>query len=424
MKEVLAKIKPSKEEEKQFQLIVASFLEKLNRQLKKAGLSAKALLGGSGAKGTWISPIHDVDIFVLFEFKKYSVRSSDLSLFLEPVIKRSFPEAKIERLHGSRDYFRFKFQSLNFEVVPILEIRSADKALNITDVSPLHVKWVNKNTHKLKDEILLAKKFFQSNNLYGAESHIKSFSGYSLEILIYNYGSLNNLLKAALKWKIGTVIDVSRYYKNPEMAVFHLNKSKINSPLILIDPVDKDRNALAALSLEKFELLKKKAAEYLKKPHPGYFEKKEIYPSGLKQEAAKKKLNLVYLEVQPLKGKEDVSGAKILKVFNFLKISLSNFLIEKAGWDFSPEKARLYFFLKRSELPEYVVRKGPPIKMKDHVADFRKKNQIVYEEKGHLFAKVKLKNPQLKDFVADMLKQEYLTEKVRKVLEKSIDYYI
>ncbi len=43
-----------------------------------------------------------------------------------------------------------------------------------------------------------------------------------------------------------------------------LNKSKIQSPLIVIDPVQAGRNAAAALSFEKYDLLRKKAKEFLK----------------------------------------------------------------------------------------------------------------------------------------------------------------
>ena len=45
-----------------------------------------------------------------------------------------------------------------------------------------------------------------------------------------------------------------------------LNKSKQQGPLIVIDPVQKDRNAAAALNHEKFEIIKKTAKQFLKKP--------------------------------------------------------------------------------------------------------------------------------------------------------------
>src|SRR3989344_5125989 len=100
MKIVLQKIKPSKEEEKHFMLAVASFLKSLNAALVSIG--AKAILGGSGAKGTWLSGSHDVDIFVLFDLKKYEGQSEELSNLLEKALKKTFPAIKMRRVHGSR----------------------------------------------------------------------------------------------------------------------------------------------------------------------------------------------------------------------------------------------------------------------------------------------------------------------------------
>ena len=64
MQEVLDKIKPSKEEQVQFKKVVTQFIKQLNSKLN----NAKAILGGSGAKDTWLSGSHDIDIFVQFDY--------------------------------------------------------------------------------------------------------------------------------------------------------------------------------------------------------------------------------------------------------------------------------------------------------------------------------------------------------------------
>src|SRR3989344_4333491 len=167
MEKVLTKIKPSKEEEKNFTQATASFIKTLNSALTTTG--AKAILGGSGAKDTWLSGSYDVDIFVLFDYQQFASRTSELSDLLQPVLKKRF--SKISRLHGSRDYFQLRYKNLNVEVIPILKITKAEQAKNITDVSPLHSVWVNQHTKNLKDDIRLAKQFLKAHNLYGAESH-------------------------------------------------------------------------------------------------------------------------------------------------------------------------------------------------------------------------------------------------------------
>ncbi len=401
MKEILAKIKPTATEQRQLKDKVNSLLKKLNAKLT----DAKAILGGSGAKDTWLSGNYDIDVFVLFDYDKFSARTTELSTFLQPVLKKVF--GKITKLHGSRDYFQLKYQKLNVEVIPILAINSAEQAKNITDVSPLHSRWVNKTTKGMKDEVRLAKQFLKANGLYGAESHIRGFSGYVVEILVARYGSLVKLLQASQSWAVKEIIDVAKHYPQNDV-LFHLNKSKTLSPLIVIDPVDKNRNAAAALSDEAFFQFKKVAREYLKKPDVSFFVKKKIEFKALCKET---RLNVVWITVAPFSGKEDVVGTKLLKVFNFFQQQLKPFAIKKSGWDWD----RMYFVVEKKELPKEEILKGPPLELKEHVKRFRKVHKAVFEEKGHLMARVPVAHPKLEDYVKWMVKEKYLRRYVRKV---------
>src|SRR3989344_2318012 len=164
---VLDKIKPTKKEEQDTQVIVDGFLKKVNSKL----INAIAVVGGSFAKGTWLRGQHDIDIFVLFN------KRDNMSMRLEVVIKSIFE--KYEKIHGSRDYFIVDYCGLSFELVPVLKIEKAEDAENITDVSPMHVEWVKDNSNnKLNDEIRFAKCFMKANNCYGAETYVGGFSGY------------------------------------------------------------------------------------------------------------------------------------------------------------------------------------------------------------------------------------------------------
>ena len=405
MEEILSKIKPSAKEKQNFNRTTKEFLSKLKVK------DAKAILGGSGAKGTWLSGNHDVDIFVLFDYSKFKSKSAELSDILEPKLKKAF--GKVKRLHGSRDYFQISFERIIFEVVPILKISRSEQAVNITDISPLHAKWVNKKVLR-KEEVLLAKQFFRANRLYGAESHITGFSGYVLEILIAKYGTFEKLLKAAINWKMKEVIDTEKYYRGKNV-LFELNKSKTTSPLIVIDPVDKSRNAAAALSNEKFSLLKKLAKQYLKKPNSSFFEKREVDHKDLLKATDMKKQNLVFLSIKPLAGKNDVVGTKLLKAFEFMKGKLEVFGIVKADWDFD----YMYFISKKKELPKTELRMGPPTKMKEHVKAFKKEHKKTSIKNNRVVAEVKIKNPKLNDFVKNLVNEKYVKERVKKIETKS-----
>lgn len=402
MEEILKLIKPTKQEKARFKHISDNFLKKV--RIKEA----QTILGGSGAKDTWLSGNHDIDIFVVFDYHKYAQKSNELSEIIEKKLKLLF--RKMVKLHGSRDYFQLNYQNYVFEIIPILKINKAEEAVNITDISPLHSIWVNKHTKKLKDDIRLAKQFCKANNLYGAESHIMGFSGYVLEILVAYYGSFEKLLKASQKWTTKEIIDPEKYYQK-KMALLQLNKSKLQSPLIVIDPVDKSRNAAAALGLEKFNLFKKLAKSYLQQPSIDFFIKKEITVSELKKEAEKKKLNLVHIEVQPLTGKEDVVGVKMLKVLKFLEKWLAPFDIKKSGGDVN----HFYFFLAKNELPEFEIRAGPPLELKEFVRAFKQKNQNCYVEKEKIYAKIRTQHPKLPDYLNNLLKNSYVKEKVKRI---------
>ena len=408
MRKIPAKIRPEPAEEKKFSAATTLFLRKLNSSLKEG----KAILGGSGAKGSWLSGNHDMDIFVLYGYSKFRDKSPGLSNLLETVLKKAFSGTKISRVHGSRDYFKLSFEGFNFEVVPILKISRAEQAINITDISPLHSRWVNKHAAKSKDDIRLLKRFCKAQNLYGAESYIGGFSGYVLEILIAHYGSFEKVLKASLKWKEKDIIDPSRFYKGRE-ALFHINSSKLQSPLIVVDPVDKSRNAAAALSKEKFLRFKEIAKKYLRKPGEDFFEKERLELSALRENH---KGTILYLEITAPEGKEDVAGAKILKVFECLKKKLDPFTVLASGWDWDKKQdAAIYFVLKKKELLEYEIKIGPPLRMKEYVADFKSKNEHTFEGRGRIMAKVKVGHPKIADFAASALKDDYVRERIKQL---------
>ena len=409
MKEVLDKIKPSQLEKENFKKLVDSFIRKLNSKLKEAS----AVLGGSGSKQTWLSGSHDIDIFILFPYKKYKDDSSELSNILEPSLTKAFPGFKINRLKGSRDYFQLDYHNFRFEVVPILNISKASQAQNITDVSPLHTKWVNKKAAKIKDEIMLAKQFCKANRLYGAESYIGGFSGYVLEILVAQYGSFSNLLKAAIKWKVNEVIDIEKHYPKNN-ALTELNKSKLTSPIIVIDPVDKSRNAAAALTMDKFLLLKKVAAEYLNNQQEDWFVKEDVNFKILKNLAKKEALNLIYLTASAKKNKEDVMGMKLLKSYLLINQKLELFSISKSGWEWDKKGlAQFYYLVKKKELEKEEVKIGPPLKLEIYVKQFKKKYKGTFIKDERIMAKVKRKNPRINDFMNYVLKQPYLKERIK-----------
>ena len=395
LKKVISKIKPK---ESSIKKEIDETVKIINSELKKNKIKAAASVGGSFAKDTHLADDHDCDIFVRFDFKYKDTNLSDL-------LQKCLRKFKPERVHGSRDYFLFS-NNLNFEVVPVLNISKPDRAVNVTDVSPLHVAWTKK--HKKSDEIRLAKTFCKANSIYGAESYIKGFSGHVLDILTIKYGSFVNLLKASQKWKDKTVIDVEKHYKNAEDAMFKINVSKTQSPLVVVDPIQPERNAAAALGYDAFNLFVKKAKEFLKKPSEKFFERKILSKNNFK--------DAIIVDVVPLKGKRDVVGAKIMKAHEAIgrELEKNGFEIKQSGfiWD---KETFIWFKMKNKKISFETIVKGPPLAMKEFDASFKKKHKSTFEKNRRIFAKVKREYVDAKDLIRDVIKKDEVKEKVRSI---------
>jgi tRNA nucleotidyltransferase (CCA-adding enzyme) len=410
LSEVSSKITPSTEEAANTQKQAETIINKLNKTLKSVG--AKATIQGSFKKNTQLRHTFDIDVFVGFNFIKYAKKDSLISDILCKKLSKIFK--KIERMHGSRDYFQIHQHPYVFEIIPILNITSSKHAKNITDVSPLHAKWVAKKSKGKEGEIRLTKAFFKAQGIYGAESYVRGFSGYAAEILTLYYGSFIKLLKAAIKWEDKVVIDPEKAYKydNP---LLKLNQSKVVSPLVVVDPVQPERNVTAALSKDAFKKLKGAASQFTKKPSKDFFTKKINSKEDLLRKKPKNCMLLI-VEIEPQRGKHDVVGAAILGKYEILKraISENNFCSKENSWFWEKgEKGVLWFFISR-ELPEKMeIRRGPSIKDAIHPERFRKKHKSTFVKNGRLYAKVRRKFLTPKELIDFTVQQPNFREKIK-----------
>ncbi|MFA5173621.1 MAG: nucleotidyltransferase domain-containing protein [Candidatus Pacearchaeota archaeon] len=380
LKEQIELIKPSLETQDKINKTTKEFMSYLDKNLKKNKMKADVFLGGSVAKSTLIKKeIYDVDIFIRFE------NSKDMGK-LHKILK------KAKKVHGSRDYYQLEVSGVVMEIIPVLKIKKPEQAENVTDLSYFHVKYVLdkiKKNKRLADEIRLAKTFCHANNCYGAESYIHGFSGYALELLICHYKSFLSFIKAIAKINIDKkeklVIDDSKFYLGKNI-IYELNEAKTQSPIILVDPTFKERNALAGLNHETFFHFQKTCKEFLRKPSKGYFINKDIH-----EELTKKYQNkLKIVSVKTSKQAGDISGSKSLKFFYFFVDRLNReFIVKVSEFNYNDEKNTAYFYLvldkKRDE-----IRKGPKVVDVNNLTRFKKihknafiKNNVAYAKINH-----------------------------------------
>ena len=347
--------------------------------LKKKGLRAE--IGGSLAKSTLIRKKNqDIDIFVRLDKK-------EMSLFEKKLLKTTL---KFEVVHGSRDYFRIKKNNLCIEIIPLLKFKRTEEAENVTDFSLLHVKYILSKLAKnreLSNEIMLAKSFCYACNCYGAESYIGGFSGYALEVLVCHYKGFINFLKKIRKDR---VIDPARKFKNEKEIYRELNQSKLQSPVILIDPTHKYRNVCAGLTKESFGRFLEHVKKFLNSPSENFFIKKEFNAKEFFERAKMKHLAGYLFEIKTNKQEGDIAGAKMKKFFNHLVSELSRKEQEVVSSEFvfdEAREARAYLALKPKEFIEII---GPKKIMDNAVKKFKKVRKKIYLSKGFVCAKEKV----------------------------------
>ncbi len=416
LKQQIEIIKPDNDTFSNIKKTTDEFCNDLKKKLKGKKIKAEVFIGGSLAKNTLVKKDkYDVDIFVRFD-EKYE--SDNISKLLGKVLGR-----KAKKIHGSRDYYQLVVEGIIIEVIPVMKIRKPEDAKNITDLSYFHVNYILKKIRKnkkLSDEIILAKTFVYAQDCYGAESYIHGFSGYALELLVCHYGSFLRFIREISKFnKLRSyknikqnnrssssklrrvryresktdyisdinkiIIDDSKFYKNKQEVLRELNESKIQSPIILIDPTFRERNALASLSEETFLKFKKVCSGFLKNPNNRFFEKRD-----LKKELKKKYKNLRIIEIKTNKQAGDIAGSKSKKFFRFFRGKLGReFEIKKAEFDYSEKKNTAYFYFVLEKKKDEIV-KGPHVTKVHDLTRFRKvhpksfiKNHIAYAKIKH-----------------------------------------
>jgi len=395
---------PNATETKRVNSLVKEVISKVSSALKRQGISAKIVVGGSVAKGTWLPGVSDMDFFVIFNYSKFSDKSAQLSNFAEKILRKAF--RNLQRMGGSRDYFSARYKDYQLEFVPVLDISAGKEAKNITDYSPLHVAWVAKRA-KNKDDIRLAKQFMKSCGVYGAESYISGFSGHAVDILVAHYGSFERFLRAAAKWKDHEFLDPQKHYKNSQEAMESVSQSKIIGPLFIVDPIEKGRNAAAALGKEKYNLFRSSVRKFLTKPTVEYFVEKE--PS-LKDLASKARgRSLIVFERATPKGKPDIVGAEMKHVFELLekRFAGNDFVVKEKRWSLN-NKTLFWFYFDSKPLSKTKLHWGPPVKLaQNHAESFKKawKGHKIVKKKGHFVVEIERRYREPQELAMQLAKE-------------------
>ncbi|MCI4371605.1 MAG: CCA tRNA nucleotidyltransferase, partial [Thermoplasmata archaeon] len=350
---VLARIRPSPEEEAQIARVVRELVDRLTSILKERNWTAKPFLAGSVAKGTHLTGT-EIDIFVAFPPDLPRADLETRGLALGTILEKG------AHLYAEHPYTRGWYGGFEVEIVPCYRITDATQRMSAVDRTPLHVDYVlGRITDGQTDEIRLLKAWAEGIGAYGAEAKVLGFSGYLCELLVLKYGSFRGVLEAGLSWRPKMVLELDR----PAGRTF-------DEPFAVVDPVDPNRNVASAVSVEQLATFVHAAREYLQAPGERFFfprPLKALSIPKLRALAKKRGGDLLAIHLPAPAVTEDVLYPQLRKAHRaFLDLLHRNaFQVFDSRFDVAGKEAVFLFELGVGVLPRVSRHEGPPVWVKN-----------------------------------------------------------
>jgi tRNA nucleotidyltransferase (CCA-adding enzyme) len=358
MKLVISKVSklvvPSKTVEKSKNQIGEIAFSLVKKEIEKYPEVVGLEFGGSFAKGTWLSKDADIDIFIKFKkniseekFEKISQKIGFNSL------KKYSPYVR----YSQHPYVEAKIKNTKINIVPCYDVKIGEWK-SAADRSPFHTKFMKKSlTSKMKNDVKILKIFLKSNGIYGAEIAKQGFSGYISEVLILEYGSFENLIKSISKIKENQIIGKA--------------SKTFDTSIVIIDPIDSNRNLAAAVSDEnigKFILISRAFKE---KPSLGFFKTKK--PRTVNKFWS----NLLVIKFDFKPRSPDIIWGQIKRATSTIstQLELGGFIVLRSkSYTDQKKEAYLLFFLESTKISGVYQKKGPEFFREDSTLSFISKN--------------------------------------------------
>lgn len=386
---VISKVSPGAEEENNLLKIAEKVVSSVRTELTERKLVAEPVLVGSVSKRTYLDP--DIDVFIAFD-KKYD-RNKMVSESLD-IGHRVLPDA-LER-YAEHPYVSGHIDGVKIDIVPCYRIDPGEKIVSSVDRSPLHTRYVlDKITEEQRGEVRLLKAFMKTSGIYGSEVSTRGFSGYVCELLILENGTFLETLKT---------FSLSRgKYIIPEKSV---KSDRFPEPVIIVDPVDADRNAGAAVSEENYARMRILSREFLLNPS-------EVYFTRSRQRMPIKMDRGTEMRIFRITAPDVTMDTLFPQVERFRKILFD--ILEEGG--FYPVGSELaaddhvdvLIECRFALAPKFFIHPGPPAdseRTHDFIEKWRTRNDVIgpYVNGSRLFADVPSEQLKIEDYVRAKIK--------------------
>ena len=236
---------PTTEEEHRMGELARSLLARTRRSAARYPETRGVLLGGSFAKGTWLTGHVDLDIFVKLDPSTSDAEFERIGLRIGETTTRGYPSGKKFAQHP---YTEATVDGIRVNIVPCFAVERG-RWKSAADRSPFHVGLVKRLPQKTKSQVRLLKLFMHAIGVYGAEIEKRGFSGYVAEVLVM---------------RLGGVDDVLAWFANEA-------GPREGKAFTLPDPVDEGRDLGIAVSGESLGTMVLSSREFLRRPSLAFF---------------------------------------------------------------------------------------------------------------------------------------------------------
>tara|TARA_B100001750_G_scaffold120729_1_gene95736 strand:+ start:1784 stop:3127 length:1344 start_codon:yes stop_codon:yes gene_type:complete len=353
--------------------------------------------GGSYAKGTWTPEKIDVDIFVKLKKSISEKKFSELGKKIGfNALKKYRPYVR----YSEHPFVEALVGGTLVNVVPCYDVKKGEWK-SAADRSTFHTEFMSeKLTGQMKNDISLLKCMMKANGVYGAEIASQGFSGYVTEVLVYYFGSFSNVIK-----------EISKIKKNGKIGE---SSRKFDSPIIIIDPIDSNRNLGTAISMENLSKFVLVSRAYLRKPSLSFFTNKNLKLS--KQKELEK--NTLVVEFSYKNRSEDIIFGQIKRAANSLESQLTNEgfrVLRNDAMIYDAGKAAILILVENILINKNQIRTGPEFFEDRFSSKFIevnvKKSKLMWVDKfGKLQSLQKRNYHNAKLFLNKTLKQKNLSK--------------
>lgn len=369
------KTTPSASKRRQVLALAERLKKRVEQAAHKAGIDIEVRLEGSVAKNTWLRESPDIDIFM--RVPASTPRESFGTTYLD-IAKEATKDAKQMERFAEHPYLEAIVNKTRVNIVPCYRVENGEWK-SATDRTPFHTDYIKPLLdERLCREIRLLKRFMKGTNVYGAEIKVGGLSGYLCELLVLFYGSFQKVLKASADWNPRTFIDPEGCFEGREKEL----RLIFEEPLVIVDPVDKGRNAASAVRSERLEEFIAASRAFLNKPDLEYFYPSETKPFTLQTllRAMKKRgTSLIFTQLGEIGTVPDVLWGQLYRSQRSLAKLLEGYdfkVVQDAVW--SDEKTLNLFLMEVEQrfLPPIKKHLGPPLEKKAECEKFLKKHVV------------------------------------------------